>query len=166
MPDCTVSDCNFSMSEKGTYQSFYLPKDEKLRSKWLHNMNRPKLMEISQNPKKLAVCIRHFQEGDFELNKKNKKGYLPKRKTLKTSAVPTLFMGSQKKLYLSDFNHDEAKESIPPKRFKSCKSFSKSDPLQTPEIKQKTTDFDVKPIIENEPMVEKEVVSYDSVFER
>jgi hypothetical protein len=57
MPDCTVSDCNFSMSEKGTYQSFYLPKDEKLRSKWLHNMNRPNLMEISQNPK---VSILHI----------------------------------------------------------------------------------------------------------
>ena len=57
MPDCTVSDCNFLMSEKGTYQSFYLPKDEKLRSKWLHNMNRPNLMEISQNPK---VSILHI----------------------------------------------------------------------------------------------------------
>ena len=67
---------------------------------------------------------------------------------------------------MSDFNHDEAKESIPPKRFKSCKSLSKSDPLQILEINQKTTDFDVKPIIENELMVEKEVVSYDSVFER
>ena len=51
MPDCTVSDCNFSMSEKCTYQSFYLPKDEKLKYKWLHNMNRPNLMEISNNPK-------------------------------------------------------------------------------------------------------------------
>ena len=166
MPDCTVSDCNFSMSEKGTYQSFYLPKDEKLRSKWLHNMNRPNLMEISQNPKKLAVCIRHFQEGDFEQNKKNKKGYLPKRKTLKNSAVPTLFMGSQKKLYLSDFNHDEPRNNISPKRVKSCKSIRINDPLETLEINQETTDSDVKPTIGNEPMVEKEVVSYDSVFER
>ena len=97
---------------------------------------------------------------------KNKKGYLPKRKTLKNSAVPTLFMGPQKELYLSDFDHDKPRKSTSPKRFKSCKSLSKSDPLQTLEINQETTDLDVKPNIGNGPMIEKDVVSYDSVFER
>ena len=64
---------DFSMCEKRPYQTFNLPKDELLQSKWLYNLNRPKtytnpetgnLVKIKH--KNLAVCIRHFRCDDFE----------------------------------------------------------------------------------------------------
>jgi hypothetical protein len=67
------------MAEKRPYQTFNLPKDELLQSKWLYNLNRPKtytnpetgnLVKIKQ--KNLAVCIRHFRWDDFELTSSDK----------------------------------------------------------------------------------------------
>ena len=67
------------MAEKRPYQTFNLPKDELLQSKWLYNLNRPKtytnpetgnLVKIKQ--KNLAVCVRHFRWDDFDLTPSDK----------------------------------------------------------------------------------------------
>ena len=93
MPDCCVVDCNFKKSPKGTYQSFYFPKDPEMRRKWLNQVQREKKSFIVND--KSAVCTRHFKEDDFEPVVKNKKGYTPKTKTLKPKAVPSLLMVPQ-----------------------------------------------------------------------
>ena len=63
MPNCVVEGCKFSKSDKGTYQSFYFPKDEALKAKWLDNITKSKNLEIGE---KSAVCMKHFQIDDFE----------------------------------------------------------------------------------------------------
>ena len=61
MPNCVVDGCKYVAD--GTYQSFYFPKDELLKAKWLDNMNKSKNTQIRE---KAAVCIKHFRIDDFE----------------------------------------------------------------------------------------------------
>jgi len=115
---------DFSMAEKRPYQTFNLPKDELLQSKWLYNLNRPKtytnpetgnLVKIKQ--KNLAVCIRHFRLDDFELTSSDKeKGRIRKRKILIEGAVPTLLLPENSEKYdldPEDMSPFEPEENTP-----------------------------------------------------
>ena len=89
MPNCSVNGCDFKNSKKGEYQSFPLPENEPLRSKWLKKLNRPYFVKIAQS---VNFCIRHFTDDDFMEQQKDSRKRPLKRKKLKENAVPSLFM--------------------------------------------------------------------------
>ena len=87
MPNCVAHNCDYTKTEKGHYQSFLFPEDPDVKRKWLKNLRRAHFTPTATS----AICQRHFTEEDFETIQKNKY-YVPKRRTLKVGAVPTLFM--------------------------------------------------------------------------
>ena len=91
MPNCCVVGCGYDLAPKdGTYESYRLPKDPKISQKWLKLINRPNYVPSSST----AVCHRHFEEDAFLSHEQNitKKGKQRKRRNLKPTALPTLFM--------------------------------------------------------------------------
>ena len=101
MPHCTVPLCtNGSRKTKGTDISYHRLPNGPLRSVWLRNLRR-------ENPREHAntyVCSAHFAPDCFEPNAEVIPGF-KKRKTLKPSAVPTMFAfptkGNENKTRLS-----------------------------------------------------------------
>ena len=111
MPNCAVAGCDYTLSSKdGTYQSFKLPKEPKLRAKWLKMLNRGNF----QPTENTCICHRHFEDSDFLTAEENltKRGKPRDRKTLKPLAYPTLFMNPKS---FDVFKPQILKKSITPK---------------------------------------------------
>ena len=71
MPNCSVVGCDYKKWPKdGTYQSFPIPTEPNLRSKWLNKLNRDKT--FNPDAKNVAVCIRHFESDAFVSAEDNK----------------------------------------------------------------------------------------------
>ena len=97
MPNCSVVGCDYKKWPKdGTYQSFPIPTDPHLQNKWLTKLNRDKT--FNPDTKNASFCIRHFEKGAFLSDEDNKttRGKLKKRKSLKPTAIPTLFLRPEK----------------------------------------------------------------------
>ena len=68
MPNCSVHNCTYNSSkEEGKYQSFPLPQDPDLKTKWVHSLKRAHFKPT----KSTCICTRHFFEEDFILNPKD-----------------------------------------------------------------------------------------------
>ena len=89
---CQVVGCDNGLKNAtAEYQCFPFPRGKKMRQKWVENIGRTKEFV----PKEChRVCARHFKESHFlpdELNVDGK-GRVRKRKRLKETAFPTLYM--------------------------------------------------------------------------
>ena len=97
MPNCSVVGCDYKKWPKdGTYQSFQLPTEPNLRKKWLTQLNRDQT--FNHETKSASVCIRHFEANAFLSAEENKttRGKIKKRKCLKPTALPTIFLRPEK----------------------------------------------------------------------
>ena len=97
MPNCSVVGCDYKKWPKdGTYQSFQLPTEPNLRKKWLTQLNRDQT--FNHETKSASVCIRHFEANAFLSAEENKttRGKMKKRKSLNSTALPTLFLRPEK----------------------------------------------------------------------
>ena len=86
---------------------FLLPKEKKLREKWITSLKRTQL------PKKVYVCSAHFNESDFDVSYKLKQELLgdasgTKRKLLPES-VPSIF---QHKIVSKVRKHSEKRQEL------------------------------------------------------
>ena len=110
MPNCSVVGCDYKKWPKdGTYQSFPIPTEPYLRKKWLTKLNRDKT--FNPDTQNASICIRHFEKGAFLSDEDNKttRGKLKKRKSLKPTAFPTLFLRPEKsekdKIFFKNSNY-------------------------------------------------------------
>jgi hypothetical protein len=95
MPYCAVVGCKTGNKMPGRmqYQSFKLPETKGMKAKWIEKINRDFIP--NENTR---VCAKHFKSSDFvpaeenlDTNKKPKK-----KMTLKSSAIPSLFLKDPK----------------------------------------------------------------------
>ena len=152
MPNCSVNGCDFKNSKKGEYQSFPLPENEPLRSKWLKKLNRPYFVKIAQS---VNFCIRHFTNNDFMEQQKDSRKRPLKRKKLKEGAVPSLFM---------EFDPFQPKnERNQPKNENNQPKNEKEPPQELEEGEvtlEMLNEYNMK--IENESIIETELVTNSS----
>ena len=91
MPYCAVVGCKTGNKMPGRiqYQQFSLPATKGMRAKWLENINR----DFTPTPH-TRICAKHFKYSDFVPAKENldTNGKEKKKRTLKSSAFPTLFL--------------------------------------------------------------------------
>ena len=91
MPYCAVVGCKTGNKMPGRiqYQQFSLPATKGMRAKWLENINR----DFTPTPH-TRICAKHFKCSDFVPAKENldTNGKEKKKRTLKSSAIPTLFL--------------------------------------------------------------------------
>lgn len=91
MPYCAVVGCKTGNKMPGRiqYQQFSLPATKGMRAKWLENMNR----DFTPTPH-TRICAKHFKSSDFVPASENldTNGKEKKKKTLRLSAFPTLFL--------------------------------------------------------------------------
>ena len=106
MPGCMVIGClSMSGREKIKYGSSPLPKSLEIRTKWLEIIDRPDYQFVHQ----ARVCHKHFRKDDFLSNSENidSRGREKKRKTLKPTAIPSLYLSndmvSESELQMVDY---------------------------------------------------------------
>ena len=95
MPYCAVVGCKTGNKMPGRiqYQQFSLPATKGMRAKWLENINR----DFTPTPH-TRICAKHFKASDFVPQNENLDAHgKPKKKmTMKTSAIPSLFLKDPK----------------------------------------------------------------------
>ena len=144
MPNCSVVGCDYKKWPKdGTYQSFPIPTEPNLRSKWLNKLNRDQ--NFNPDAKNVAVCIRHFESDAFVSAEDNKttRGKEKKRKYLKPLAYPTLFMRPEKETTpRQSRTSQEAKqpEQVPQERVPDDQVIGPNDPIDIDYMDKKFLD--------------------------
>ena len=87
---CCIVGCETGTRRKEVekFQTFTLPESKGMKAKWLEKINRDNL------PKFPVVCAKHFEESAFIPKEQNldTNGKEKKKKSLKSSAIPTLFL--------------------------------------------------------------------------
>ena len=95
MPSCAVYGCKSgyaTQKNKAHLRWFNFPKDDQLRKRWIHRLNREDFTVTEHT----QICSRHFTNDDYvpdDLNK-DKFGRPYKKRHLKKTAVPSVDMGS------------------------------------------------------------------------
>jgi hypothetical protein len=89
---CCIVGCETGTRRKVVekFQTFTLPESKGMKDKWLEKINR----DIDNLPKFPVVCGKHFEESAFIPREQNldTNGKEKKKKSLKSSAIPTLFL--------------------------------------------------------------------------
>ena len=87
---CCIVGCETGTRRKEVekFQTFTLPESKGMKDKWLEKINRDQL------PKSPVVCGKHFEESAFIPKEQNldTNGKEKKKRSLKSSAFPTLFL--------------------------------------------------------------------------
>ena len=96
MPSCSVAGCGYRPSKREAtaqnikYQCFPLPKEPpELRQLWTRYLIRDNYVLTGQQP---VVCERHFQEEAYEEINLTTRGNPKRKRKLKPSSYPTLFL--------------------------------------------------------------------------
>ena len=99
MVKCVVIECHKSERDEN-WQSFRLPKTQRLRQRWLDLVNIDFKKSKCDLDKSIRVCSRHFKESDMNY-KMDQRGRKTKRRVLKPLALPTENLFRRK--HLTDF---------------------------------------------------------------
>ena len=99
MPSCSVTGCGYRPSKRGAtaeatkYQCFPLPKEPpELRQLWSRYLINDNYLPTQQP----VVCERHFEEDSYVENNLTTRGNPKRKRKLKPSSYPTLFLNPAK----------------------------------------------------------------------
>ena len=99
MPSCSVTGCGYRPSKRGAtaeatkYQCFPLPKEPpELRQLWSRYLINDNYLPTQQP----VVCERHFEEDSYVENNLTTRGNPKRKRKLKPSSYPTLFLNPTK----------------------------------------------------------------------
>ena len=88
MPSCVVTACTTGNYGKVEFQTFPFPKSQKLKEKWINQVNRDN-WKPNQNSR---VCAKHFDEEAYYETPVGSQGRKLKKRKLRLYAFPSLYM--------------------------------------------------------------------------
>ncbi|KAJ8968806.1 hypothetical protein NQ317_009569 [Molorchus minor] len=101
---CLVPSCTSVGKSEGDIKFYQIPKEKKLREKWLRAIKRSE-NELSKRPK---VCSKHFVDSDYTVTKLNY-SMSGEWKVLKPNAIPSKNLPEKStfKIKISKKNNDQ-----------------------------------------------------------